>query len=436
MQSIRKRFALKPWHGLILFSLVIVFLLFGAAPMQAALGMGGLALTELIILAFGVLPLFFFKPKAAEVFPVKRPRVRHIFGTVLIWIGCFLFSMVATLILSSFFPSQMSETSDYIRVMFTSVPGVIAFLIVAVMPAICEEALCRGFILTSMRPLRREWLIILVMGLLFGVMHLDPMRFLATSILGAGLAFVLLKTKNILMPMLFHFLNNALSLGMSFLVSGHPELTDADAVSSALSSGTAAATYLILGSVAPLLLFCGWLLLRDKKQTSQEESAAIPPRKHDVLIPFIACLIAGAVMLFSGVAVLTVSSFNASAVSIQRTTDIGPDEAPYKKEFTVPDKKTYALSYNIKTERGLIGVTIEDESGKEVYFMSAKEVFGTDTLTLAPGTYTITFTFVQKDVKDFYEKHNLDYTDSIPADLGMTGEVPDKTHVQIVFIMM
>ena len=123
------------------------------------------------------------------------------------WFGTFLLGTLVTLIVGFFFPDGMAEVGIAMNDIFTSIPMWIAYLIIAVMPAICEEALHRGFILTSMKPIKREWIIVLVMGLIFGLFHLDPYRFAATAILGMALTYIMLKTRNILMPALFHLIN-------------------------------------------------------------------------------------------------------------------------------------------------------------------------------------------------------------------------------------
>lgn len=85
-------------------------------------------------------------------------------------------------------------------------------LVVAIMPAICEETLQRGAILSHLRSLKKEWLIILIMGILFGLFHLSALRFLSTAILGALLSYLMIKKNNLVLPMLMHLVNNLVSV--------------------------------------------------------------------------------------------------------------------------------------------------------------------------------------------------------------------------------
>ena len=53
------------------------------------------------------------------------------------------------------------------------------------MPAICEEMFFRGFILTSFKNNQNHIKVLLYFpGILFGIMHMDFIRIIPTSILG------------------------------------------------------------------------------------------------------------------------------------------------------------------------------------------------------------------------------------------------------------
>ena len=86
--------------------------------------------------------------------------------------------------------------------------GVTLFLM-ALTPAICEEALFRGPILrglaTSFRPLGAA----LLTGLLFGFFHANLWRLLPAGALGVVLSLVALASDSIIPAMIIHFMNNA-----------------------------------------------------------------------------------------------------------------------------------------------------------------------------------------------------------------------------------
>ena len=200
-----------------------------------------------------------------------------------------------TYLLGIFFPEQMLGTVSHISTVMGSVPPVIGFLIVAVMPAICEEALHRGFILHSFSRIRSTALTLVLMGIIFGIFHLDLYRFLITGVMGALLSYLMLETRNMLIPALFHFLNNAVSYLSTNLSSALPD-------ASAFSLLTLGITLLLYASAAPFLLYAGSFLLTRKDCRSSGKP--FPHKKFLITAGIIAavCMISGFILTVLGIA--------------------------------------------------------------------------------------------------------------------------------------
>ena len=294
---------LTPLHGIAAFVIIMLLFLFVFAPLQYYFGMLGLALTELGLLACTLLAVRITGQSFRSVFPIRLPKFGQVMGTLLLWAGCFLSVMLVTLILMCFFPEGYLQVSSSINSVFSTVPAPLRFFIIAVMPAVCEEAMHRGFIQYSFQSIRRDWVIILCMGLIFGLFHMDPYRFLPTALLGIGLSYVMQKTHNLLLPALFHFTNNFLSF-LSTL--GAPAETAEQ--SAALMTGPSwllpvLGSYLMLGALAPVLLYTGSYLIR-------RASGSLPRRsQRQTITTVIVILLLSGTMLISGFALLL---FNAS----------------------------------------------------------------------------------------------------------------------------
>lgn len=86
---------------------------------------------------------------------------------------------------------------------------VVSILLVAVLPAICEEFLFRGMIQRGMERLGVGWAIFLS-GLLFGLFHFDFQRLAAQTLIGLISAYVIYRTGSIFNGMILHFMNNGL----------------------------------------------------------------------------------------------------------------------------------------------------------------------------------------------------------------------------------
>ncbi len=94
----------------------------------------------------------------------------------------------------------------------------ILILVIAVVPAIFEEALFRG-LLPRFFEKKGVWLSIIATGVMFAIFHLDVYKIIPISLLGIWLGYLLYSTKSIFSPMLAHFLNNAVGilLAQSFI---------------------------------------------------------------------------------------------------------------------------------------------------------------------------------------------------------------------------
>jgi sodium transport system permease protein len=82
-------------------------------------------------------------------------------------------------------------------------------LLLAVTPAICEEALFRGPILRGLRTRFSPAMTAILTGLLFGIYHVDAWRLLPTALLGVALSGIALAADSIVPSMVAHFTNNA-----------------------------------------------------------------------------------------------------------------------------------------------------------------------------------------------------------------------------------
>jgi len=259
------------WMGVLWFIVVMAVVYFAFGPIQYALGMPGLVVTELILLALAVVPAIVMKWNLKEVFSIRLPKLRQLFGALVIWAGAFLLMMSVNMVIMFLFPQQMASTGTALNSFFTSISPVIGFLIIAVSPAICEEALCRGLIQYTFRDVKSKVIVVAAMGVIFGVFHMDPVRILGTGILGAAIAYVMLETKNILLPMLIHFTNNALSAVATFSTSSEAVSDELVAESMEMISSSTAfiGVYVMLAAAAPVLLLIGAAMIHVKKTENE-----------------------------------------------------------------------------------------------------------------------------------------------------------------------
>lgn len=80
---------------------------------------------------------------------------------------------------------------------------------VAVVPAICEELLFRGYVLRNFEKSMIPIVAIIVSGLLFGIYHIRLTQLIPLSVLGMLLAWMTMRTGSIWPAIVAHFANNA-----------------------------------------------------------------------------------------------------------------------------------------------------------------------------------------------------------------------------------
>ncbi|HEY9788389.1 MAG TPA: ABC transporter permease subunit/CPBP intramembrane protease [Candidatus Obscuribacterales bacterium] len=86
------------------------------------------------------------------------------------------------------------------------------FLVIAMLPAICEEILFRGLVLGVMKKRMSKAGVILLVGVLFGLFHLSLFRFAPTALLGFLLTWMVLRCGSIFPAMCLHMAHNGLYL--------------------------------------------------------------------------------------------------------------------------------------------------------------------------------------------------------------------------------
>ena len=255
---------LKPWHGLLLFGIVMVSFYTIIAWAQMKWGMYGLALTEMYLLLLSIVAVKLLKIPIKEIFPLEKPKWKKTLGVLLMWASSYALMMPVTMFMAYFFPKEIFAVSEGLNEVIYSVPLILSVFISSVMPAVCEEALHRGFILKSFQSKwKNKWFLSLLMGIIFGVFHGSIWRFLPTAILGGILTYIMLETENIFYPALFHFTNNFLP---SFLASLSGNTPQAEAASEILvQQGIPVAflgVYLAMACVVPFGFYTANYLLR------------------------------------------------------------------------------------------------------------------------------------------------------------------------------
>lgn len=101
----------------------------------------------------------------------------------------------------------------------SSAPWLGIVLLMALLPAVCEELAFRGFIFGGLVREKGKLRAVILTAVMFGVSHGVLQQSIAASIMGLVLGWITLRTGSILPCILIHFTNNALSVSLDRIAS-------------------------------------------------------------------------------------------------------------------------------------------------------------------------------------------------------------------------
>ncbi len=202
-------------HGIFVFSLIFLLLLSVGSLIQSINLTAGILITEIVLILLPVL-------LAAEFLNLDlKPYFRLNLRNLIVYTGSLIFGFGGTLLATAItalqskvipFPFESRIFLENMTQLKSEHHFIIFFLLVAVVPAVCEEFLFRGYL---MEYLIRRWNTtagITLCGVGFAVFHISYYRFLPVTVLGIIIGYTVWKTDSLLSGILIHILNNSFAL--------------------------------------------------------------------------------------------------------------------------------------------------------------------------------------------------------------------------------
>lgn len=251
-------------------TIMIVSLVFGIAGATENFYLSVLASVVMYLAFIGLYLLFRRFVKTEKHYPIKKPSVHDVVVIIVLGLVC----------IASFLLLQNAVIEFFVWIGYTEPEGVfdinrihrylISIVTVGVLPSIVEELLFRGLILHALLPFGK-WKAVLISSALFSLFHLSPAQTVYQFIFGIVLALVYLRTKNMLVPMLLHFVNNFAIITVIYFGGGDTEF--------------AFNAYTIITLIV-LALVGSFVILNLVKSTRYREGEYPKPRKmqaHDTM---------------------------------------------------------------------------------------------------------------------------------------------------------
>lgn len=177
------------------------------------------AMTWLTLVQFGglflLLPLavaIFFKIDLVHTFRLRRPSARAWPAAVLIGLSSWAVAIEVSALQFRVAPPSpaLRELDRMLSSQTQEAPVWVLVALLAVVPAVGEEFLFRGFLLSGLGRAAGKWTGILTAGLIFGVFHFVVDKIPVTALMGVLLGYLCWQSRSLLPAVLAHVMHNAL----------------------------------------------------------------------------------------------------------------------------------------------------------------------------------------------------------------------------------
>ena len=189
-----------------------VLFIYVGSLLQVKYLLPGVALSHLIIFGVPVLAAWYGRCDVRETFSLRKVKPVVIPLAVLAGIVSFFAFNGVMQLLSNVIPDAAETYAQSMDELMEGNSLFVKILVIAVVPAISEETLFRGYILGSLRPKMKPWLVIVLTALFFGIYHMDLFQGIYAALLGCVLAGAVYLTGSILPASIIHFTANLLAL--------------------------------------------------------------------------------------------------------------------------------------------------------------------------------------------------------------------------------
>lgn len=199
-----------------LFSVVMLLIFYGGSYAQSKNIHIGLVITEYgLILAPVLFVLWFVRVNIRESLNLRLPNAGVTLGTLILapaWVFVIIqISVWLNKVLPV--PEEFASLGEELFSLGDSAGGVLILIaVIALSPAICEEVLFRGAMLSGLKDRFPQWATVMIVGVAFGMFHLSIYRFVPTALSGLMLSYLVVRSGSIFPAMFAHFVLNGLSV--------------------------------------------------------------------------------------------------------------------------------------------------------------------------------------------------------------------------------
>jgi sodium transport system permease protein len=211
---------------------VLIVQFFVNLSLSAKVGMGNdfrslaqmLFISQVVCIALpvGLMTLLFARNPAKTMLLDRMPKLSHIGAAVLL--AVFLFPLAQQL---GQWVQQLYPYTEEVRQQIAGLEGTLKgapnwwlpFVLMGILPAICEELAFRGFVLSGLRHMGHKWWAIAISAVAFGMAHFILQQKISATAVGLLIGFLAVQTGSLVPCMVFHALFNSLTVGAALFAA-------------------------------------------------------------------------------------------------------------------------------------------------------------------------------------------------------------------------
>lgn len=225
-----------------LFGFVFLLMYFIGSVVQKWNIIWGLWITQIVLISLPA--LLFIRIKRLdfkETLGLQGFSFRQLTGAFTIEFAAYGTAIFLGLVQGRFIPMPTHFWEQFSsQLLDTGYPFWVTLLTFSVSAGVCEELLFRGTLTGFMKDRAPQWLVILLVGFLFALLHMNVYRLLPTAILGFAYTYIRLSTGSIFPCMILHTLNNFVAIYLGehyapFLEATHEQLISVSGIMLILS---------------------------------------------------------------------------------------------------------------------------------------------------------------------------------------------------------
>ncbi|MGN0154949.1 MAG: ABC transporter permease subunit/CPBP intramembrane protease [Lachnospiraceae bacterium] len=213
-------------ESLLILVVALLLMVYAGGIMSLSHPLMGVIVPQFFIGVLPILACIYIKADMREVFSLRLPKAKDTAGSVLLVLGVGSLALVVSNILSYLFPGNSESLNEEYLDMLEGVSFVPALLLIALLPAVCEELLFRGYMFTAFKRKMSLAKAIVFVSILFAVSHMSLIKIIPTAMLGVALAYAVHCSRSLFCSALMHFLNNAFSVFVLYYGDKIPILND------------------------------------------------------------------------------------------------------------------------------------------------------------------------------------------------------------------